>query len=243
MRWIHKLEYKFGKYYIRNLMLAVVVGMVVVYLGDMILGGSLVSATLSFWRADILRGQVWRVLSFAFVPPGGNYLPPIAGLQTINNVMQPVFVLLSVYFTYMAGKFLEGTWGGFKFNMYFFSGVIMAIIGGFITPLGFSTNNYLQSSLFLAVATIMPEMQFRLFLLIPIKGWIFLVIFFAMNLFSIIQAFMIPAIGTMLGLSNLILFALSLVPYFLFFGNTLIGKIKQQRIISRNRRQWQNRNR
>lgn len=240
MRWIHKLEYKFGKYYIRNLMLAVVIGMAVVYLGDMMLGSSLVSGTLSFWRDNVFAGQVWRVLSFVFTPPGGNFLPPIAGLQTVNNVMQPVFIILSLYFTYMAGKFLESTWGGFKFNLYFFSGFLMAIIGGFITPLGYSTNSFLLSSLFLAVATIMPEMQFRLFLLIPIKGWIFLLIFFAMNLFSIIQAF---AYGAAVGLSSLILFALSLVPYFVFFGNTLIGKIKQQMLINRNRRQWQNRNR
>jgi hypothetical protein len=218
-------------------------GMGIVYLGDMMLRNSMVSGTISFWRDEIFAGQFWRVISFVLVPPGGNILPPVVGLQSINNVMQPLFVLISLYFMYMAGKYLENTWGAFRFNLYIFSGIIFAIIGGFISPLGISSNSYMLSSLFLALATLMPSMQVRLFFLIPIRGWLFLLIFFAMNLFSIIEAFTIPMIGGLIGVSNLIVFALSLVPYFAFFGKSLISNARQQIMIIKNRRQWNNRNR
>jgi hypothetical protein len=227
MRWIYKLEYKFGRYYIRNLMAFVIGGMVLVYFGDSLLSGG-VSGYLFFSRTNIFAGQIWRVVSFIFLPPGGG--------------ASSLFTLISIYFIYMAGRFFEHQWGGFRLMLYYIIGILMAVIGGLISPLGFSTNTYLNSSLYLALATLMPDMQIRLFFVVPIKGWWFVLLFFAYNVYTIIDAFFTPGMGFLLGVNALILFAFSLVNYFLFLGPTLAGNLKQQMVIRRNRRQWRNRN-
>ena len=72
MRLIEKLERKFGRYGIPNLTLYIiicyVIGYVLMYTNPSILGW------LNLEPALILRGQIWRLVTWVIAPPGGQDL-------------------------------------------------------------------------------------------------------------------------------------------------------------------------
>ncbi len=222
MKWLYRLEHKYGKYYLRGLMTIIVIGMAAVYVLDMAAVGAGFNMTslLSLNRSAILRGEVWRLITFIFVP----------------SSTSPLWLLISLYFYYMMGRNLEYLWGGFRLNLYYLVGVIGAIISCFIT--GFGTNVYLNLSLFLAFATIAPDTGFMLFFVLQIKAkWLALgyAAFLAVQL--VFQFFASPIFGALMLVSLLF----SLINYALFFGNTLIRNTREQIRISRNRRNWRGR--
>lgn len=239
MRWLYKLENKLGRYYIRNLMTVIVAGMVIVYLGDLFMsaGNMSVSSWLSLNIGAVLRGQVWRLITFIFIPPSSNAF----------------FILINLYFYYMLGNMLENYWGGFRLNMYYLFGVLGTIAGAFVSyflvPLVsggsfFSASNtYLNLSLFLAIATLMPDMEFRLFFLIPLKAKWLAIAYGVLLVIPVLQTVVFSDNPLGNGLTQLIALVFSLINYLIFFGPTLISGIRQQIIVSRNRRQWRNRNR
>ena len=98
-----------------------------------------------------------------------------------------------------SARTLENTWGAFRFNLYFFAGMLFHVIAAFaayfITGVSFPLGTwYLNMSLFLAFAAIYPDMEFYLFFMIPVKakwlGWLDGLYF----LYTIAQAFL-PAYG------------------------------------------------
>ena len=110
-----------------------------------------------FNPALILRGQVWRLLSFMFYPPSTSI---IAGL---------VF-----YFYYWIGTSLENQWGTGQFTIYFFTGVILTVLYGFlvyfITGLSVSLDStYIYLSMFFSFAVLYPDMRVLFMYIIPIK--------------------------------------------------------------------------
>lgn len=222
MKWLYKLDYKYGRHYIRNLMTIIVGGMVAVYLLDMFMapGGIFVSNYLTLNRAAVLSGQVWRLLTFIFVYPSNGMF----------------WILISLYFYYMLGRMLENYWGGFKLMLYYIVGMLGAIAAMFIT--GGASNYYLNQTLFLALATLSPDTQFTLFFLIPIKAKWLAAAFAVLTVIPVVQAFLFA--GPLYGLQSLVALAFSLVNYFLFFGPTLIKSLREEHRIRQNRRNWQN---
>ena len=134
MRWLDRAERKCGRIAIPNLMMLIVAGMFAVFLCDLLMPQLQVSNWIVFDRDLIFQGQVWRVLSFIFLP-------------TSSSV---VWIIFSLYFYYLIGSSLEQQWGAFRFNVYYFIGVIATVIGGFIT--GSAVNTFLNLSLFFAFA-------------------------------------------------------------------------------------------
>ncbi len=223
MRWLYKLEYKYGRFGIRNLMTYMVAAMAIVYVLDMLLTMDLMG-NLLFFRPLILEGQVWRAITFILLPPGTS----------------PVMMLISLYCYYLLGNLLENVWGSFKLTLYYLVGIVGAIIAGFISPMGYTSNSALNSSLFLAVAAIMPETQFRLFFILPIKAKWMAAIYFLFEVPGVVNAFFA---GTVLGLNYLVILGFSLLNFFVFFGPGLVRTVKEQIRVAKNRRNWNNNNR
>ena len=148
---LYRLEYKYGRYAIHNLMSYICVTMLAVYFLQMLLRAPIIPF-LSLSRGALLQGQVWRLITFIFIPP----------------ISTPFFTLISLYFYYFIGNSLEQQWGVFKFNLYYATGIIFAIIAALIS--GYGTVTYLNLSLFLAFAQLFPDTQFMLFFFIPIKA-------------------------------------------------------------------------
>ena len=79
---------------------------------------------------------------------------------------------------YSLGNTLESYWGAFRYNVYIFSGILFTVIGAFIVNgliggiTGFGSlysTYYINMSIFLACASIMPDYQLLLYGIIPIK--------------------------------------------------------------------------
>lgn len=195
MNFFRKLEYKYGKFAIRNLMYYIIM---------MYLAGILISFInpqfyalyLSLDARAILQGQVWRLVSFLICPPSSGIL----------------FNLIAMYLYYSLGTTLERTWGAFRFNVYFFMGVIGHIIAAFliyfITGVSYPlATYYLNQSLLLAFAVTFPDLQFLLMGILPVKAkW--LGIFIGAQF---IYDFFFGGIVTKIGIG------LSMLNFFLFF--------------------------
>ncbi len=159
-RWkiLNKMERKFGNIAIPNLMTLIVFGMVIVYAVDLFINPEYdfnLSSLIMFDRDAIFHGQVWRLLTFIFMPDVGT---------DMTNVF---FAVFAFYFDWFVGSSLENNWGTFRFNVYYFTGVLTTIIVGLLT--GYATSSYLNMSLFLAFAMLYPNMELLLFFFIPIK--------------------------------------------------------------------------
>ena len=155
-KYLDKLERKFRRFAIPNLMLYIVLGMGVFYIANMILTTNPdnkvdLYSMIYFDRDKIMHGEVWRVISFVLMPP--KYMI--------------IFTVFALYFYWMIGEVIERNWGSLKFNAYYFTGIIGCIIAGFIT--GYTSNLYLNLSLFIAFAILFPNEEIRLSFLIPIK--------------------------------------------------------------------------
>lgn len=151
---LEMLQRKLGRYAIPNLMLYIVAAMAVVFVVDTVVypvTGFSASRLFMFSRAAILRGEIWRMVTFIFVPQSST----------------PLYTILALYFYWMIGTGLQGQWGSFRFNLFYLCGVIGAIISGFI--MGTTDNAYLNLSMFLAFAIIYPDFQLMLFFFLPLK--------------------------------------------------------------------------
>ena len=159
-QFMDKMERKFGRFAIRNLMMYVGILYVAGYVLYLI-NPSFYYEYLSLNIYAVLHGQIWRLVTFLLMP-------------TNTNI---IFVAISVYFYVFLGRTLEAIWGPFKFNVYYFSGVLGTILAAFI--LYFITGSsgiiyligteYLNMSIFMAFAVTVPDMQVLLMFIIPIK--------------------------------------------------------------------------
>ena len=180
-----KFERKFGKYAIHNLSLYLITCYAFGYLMYFINSDFLYYLTLNpYW---IMRGQVWRIITWILVPPD------------TSNIF---IVLIMLYFYYSIGNTLERTWGTYRYNVYLFSGMLFTVIGSFALYLYMEfhydflltknldiwrTNNqmelikeytsifvlfstyYINMSIFLAFAATFPNVQILLLFILPIK--------------------------------------------------------------------------
>ena len=209
-RWLDRFCYKHPRFGIPNLMLVIVVGNVLVWLMDQFSYGVSLSALLAFSPYYILHGQIWRIITFVFVPLDSNLF----------------FLAVSLYFYYMIGNALEQTWGSFRFNLYFFTGVLFHVIAAFLIYLFTGQvyllgTTYLNLSLFFAFAAVYPDMEFLLFYLIPVKAkWLawFDGVFFV---WTVVQAFL-PSYGGTYSSYRASAFAavVSLLNFLIFYFST-----------------------
>lgn len=158
--WLDKMERRFGRYAIRNLTMYLLAGYAIGYLLSFTMPQLLTYFTLE--PALILKGQVWRLLSWVIIPPNDNI----------------IFVIFMMLLYYSLGNTLESYWGAFRYNVYIFSGILFTVIGAFIVNgliggiTGFGSlysTYYINMSIFLACASIMPDYQLFLYGIIPIK--------------------------------------------------------------------------
>lgn len=179
MNFMNKLEKKLGRYAIQNLSLVLIICYGFGYAIQIVNYGFLNYLTLNPYL--VLRGQVWRLVTWILVPPSG------------FNI---IFTILSLYFYYWIGTTLERTWGAFRYNLFLFGGFFFTILGSFVLlaycyilfgpqiavtgAMSFFTEQigylfhsfstyYVNLSIFLAFALTYPEMQVYVLFLIPVK--------------------------------------------------------------------------
>ncbi|MBS6195374.1 MAG: hypothetical protein KH828_07315 [Clostridiales bacterium] len=161
MNFLNKLERKFGRFAVSNLTLYIIITYAAGYILMTLAPQMVMYLTLE--PAQILRGQVWRLVSWLLIPPG----------------KLDIFTILMLFFYYSVGNTLERTWGTFRYNVYIFSGILLSIVGAFalyfitggliiFSGVVFSTY-YISLSIILAFAATYANAQVWLMGIIPLK--------------------------------------------------------------------------
>ena len=208
-RFIDRFCQKHRGFGIPKLMLIVVL----ISAGIFIIGGSGLFSFLSFRPDLILRGEVWRLITWIFLP-------------LTNNIF---FAAIALYFYFFVGSTLEREWGAAKFTIYYIFGIFLNVLYGFIMWAATGqpvliVPNFLNLSMFFAFATLYPEHIVRLFFVIPIKvKWLALfnaVYFLYAIITELITGHIFAAFLPVVALLN----------YILICGDDLISYIKPLKI-------------
>ena len=151
MKLLDRLQRKFGKFAIPNLMLYIVFANAAVFILELI-DTTPLSNLLMLIPERVFAGEIWRVFTFIMIPP----------------TRSMIFIIFVLYFYYLIGTTLENVWGSFKFNVYYFTGVIMLVATSLI--FGFTASStYLNMTLFFAFARLHPDFQVRIYFILPVK--------------------------------------------------------------------------
>ena len=158
---VNSFCYRHPRFGVPNLMRCIVIGNALVYVLMMFSQATDANALsfLAFNWGAVCRGEIWRIVTFVFVP----------------NDTRLLWLLISLYFYYWIGSTLEQRWGTAKFNLYYISGVVLTVIGTILASLIAGYNftvagsTYVNLSMFLAFAVLFPDVQVLLFFIIPVK--------------------------------------------------------------------------
>lgn len=198
MNFIDKLERRFGRFGIPNLM-RYVIGVNILGLIINLVNPDIYYRYLSLDVYQILHGQIWRLVTFV--------LYPVSFSDSQNYIMALFWFAIWALVYYNIGTALERIWGTFRFTLFYLGGVIFIIIVTFLfvvvgmntgVPLNYLsaaikrgvTLEYLNQSLFLAFAIMFPDMEFLLYFIIPVKAKWLAILYFLLNIYQLVNCFM-----------------------------------------------------
>jgi membrane associated rhomboid family serine protease len=150
MSFLDKLERRLGFIAIPGLVRAIVTLNVLVFILVYLNKGF--DSYLALDMARIRAGEVWRLVTYIFVP------------QTLS----PLWLVLALWFLWFVGEGLERAWGPFRLTLYFIVGMIGTTIAAFFFGSNFS-NSMLLSALFFAFARFYPDEIIYVFFILPVK--------------------------------------------------------------------------
>lgn len=162
MKFLDKLEKRFGFLAVPNVVLTLVVAQLFIFAA--ILVGRVEFNSVLLIPKAVLAGEWWRLFSFLIAPP---YLA--------GTLFQALFLAFFWYIFWMMAQTLEAAWGLFRFNIYLLSCILLAVAGAFIGQLVspaatlFVAPKFLFYATFFAYATVNPNMQFLIMFVIPMK--------------------------------------------------------------------------
>ncbi len=212
MNWLNKLDRKFGRFAIPGLMYYIIILNAFVFFLMFLDNTNTVRDTLILDPVRVMQGQIWRLITYIFIPP----------------TMSLLFIVFVLLFYYTVGVSLEQEWGSFKFNFYYLVGMIATTIAAFLTG-GGVTGVYLNLSLFLAFAYLFPNYEILIFFIIPLKVKYLSWFYWAIIGFTVITQ----------PLSDKIVAVVSLANYLLFFGPDIIQRTRRSRGAYENRKSFE----
>ncbi len=195
MNFLDKLERKFGKFAIPNLMLYLMFGQGIVFIASLVNSALLSNFYFSWPR--IMQGEIWRLITFIFIPASNS----------------PIWFILLVVIYYSIGSQLERVWGTFHFNFYYFISIISTVIVCIFFGISGNIATYINLSLFLSYATLVPEATFYFYFIIPVKAKYMIYFYVAILALDVISY----------GISRFFLILASLAGYIIFFIIPMMG--------------------
>jgi membrane associated rhomboid family serine protease len=210
MRLLDKLERRLGFLAIPGLP-RILVGFAALVFGlAWLLPGYVSILTLD--PGKIRHGEVWRLVTYIFIP------------QTLS----PLWFLFALWFLWWVGEGVERAWGPFRLTLYFLVGMIGTTIAAFFFGSNFS-NSMLLMSLFLAFAHFYPEEIIYILFILPVRikwlawiaGALLLVGFFVGS--NSYRASLVAALAN----------------YLIFFGPEFFSKAKHRHEVTTRRRRFE----
>jgi hypothetical protein len=209
MSWISWLETRIGFLGIPRLMqlIAVLNGLVFVL---NLFKRSFVQA-LVLIPEKILHGELWRLISYIFVPQvllsGGS-----------SGMWQIIFFCAYLWFLVWMGDALEQAWGAFRVTLYYFLGMVGVTVAAFFFGGGGMFAFLLNLSLFFAFATLYPDLQIYVFFVLPLKVKWLAFISLGLLLLDLFWG----------SLSTKAAILVSFLNYFVFFGPPAYAKLRER---------------
>ncbi len=196
MSLLRRFEAKFGPWAIPNLTLLLIAGQVLVFFLQTMRAGQGVGSNLLLLPSAVVGGEVWRIITFVFIPPR----------------VAPLFVIFFWMLFYRYGTSLEQHWGAVRYNVFLLIGYLANVAAVFLAwGLGSdipADNKFLYGTLFLAFARLYPNYVIHLFFILPIQiKWLALLAWIGYGYGLITGTWM-----------DRMLIVASLLNYLLFFG-------------------------
>lgn len=204
MKFLSKMERKYGRFAIRGLTRFIIGAYVIGYF--LLIINPYILNYLSLEPYFVLKGQIWRLITWVMIPPSGFDL----------------FTIIMLMFYFSIGSSLERAWGSFRYNVYILGGLLFTVLGAFIcyaiqafvpsmpiTSMGgaFSTY-YICMSLFLAFSATYPDMMVYLFFIIPLKVKWLSAIYVASIIMAFVESGWIGRIAIVVSILNFLIFFL-----------------------------------
>jgi len=198
MSLLNRLERKLGRWAIPNLTTILIAGQVLLYFMITMRPdqGQNPLAKIVLLPSAVMAGEVWRLITFVFVPPPS----------------RSFFVIFYWLLMYLFGTSLEQHWGTARYNLFLLIGYL-ASVGAVFIAWAFGSNfiaenSFLYGTLFLAYARLNPNFVIHLFFILPIQiKWLALLAWLVYG-----YQFLIGS-----GMARMLVVA-SVLNYLLFFG-------------------------
>ena len=201
MKFLDKLQRRFGRYAVPRVTEVVIASQVLVYILCQPNPGVLEGFVLI--PAKVLEGEVVRLFSFVLLPP-------------VRNLLCAFFFW---YLFYLMGTALEATWGTFRYNVFLLIGYAATVAASFLTPDQPASGAFLQGSVFLAFAYLYPEFELRLFFILPVRiKWLALLTWISYFLAFAFGPWQVKA-SALASVSN----------FLVFFGGSVWQRVKSGR--------------
>jgi membrane associated rhomboid family serine protease len=160
----------------------------------------------------IRHGEVWRLVTYIFLPQTFNFL----------------WLVFALWFLWFIGDALERAWGAFRLTLYYLVGMIGTTIAAFFFGSNFS-NSMLIAALFFAFARFYPDEVIYVFFVLPLKvKWVAWVAA-AFLLYGFVFGPMSYRMALLAALSN----------YVIFFGPQVFYEARHRKEVSTRRRRFE----
>ena len=222
MSLLDRLESRYGRFAIPGLIRYVVALNVLVYILAKLNPAFLFALVL--WPPGILHGEVWRLVTYILIPQFGSFILP----EYISAAMY-------MWFLWWVGSGLEHALGSFRFNVYYFTGMIGITLASFMEAYIFGEVGgsfaaaLLNTSLLFAFAHFYPDEMIFIMYVIPAKvKWMAWIAAAGMLYYALHS-----------GLSYLVSLAVALANYLLFFGPEIYRNARTRQQVSERRRKFE----
>ena len=209
MSFLDKLERRFGFLAIPGLIRAIVTLNALVFL--LVLLNKGFDSYLALDIARIRAGEIWRLVTYIFVPQTGHFL----------------LVAVALWFLWFIGDGLERAWGPFRLTLYFLLGMVGTTVAAVLSNSQFSSQ-MLFTTLFFAFAHFYPEEIIYVFFILPLKikwiAWIY-------------AGFLFVGFATQSNSYRLSL-VVALSNYLIFFGPGVIRQLRQRKEVAVRRQRF-----
>ena len=214
MKWIDRAEARFGHLAIPGL-LRIVAGFnalcfVLHKLNPHFLEFLYLNRTL------VLQGQVWRLLTYIFIPSIGGFFPDWFGAA------------IYIFYLIWIGDGLEHAMGAFRVNLFYLLGMLGTTAAAFLAnsdPSGFLLN----SSLFFAFARFYPDTSIYLFYILPVKVKWMAWASAALLLLNFVSGTWASRVAVLVALAN----------YLVFFGREIVNDARHRQDVTQRRRRFE----
>ena len=179
MKYIDKFAQKHRRFGIQNLSMHLVILNGIVYAAEVIFlrpftDYSIIMHLTLDW-SKILRGEVWRIVTFLFIPGSGS----------------GILYVLSLLCAFFIGRTLENYWGKCKFTIYIILCTVLTNLAAFVSPQIFSVifnGEIIFMSLLIIYGLQFPSTEFRFMFFIPLTGKHLSILYLALLAVQIVQA-------------------------------------------------------